>query len=219
MPGKHEGWLQLFNGTLSLGGSPSGLAVKNPPANARDAGLIPESGRSPGEGNGNPLQYSCLGNSMDRRVWRAIVHGVAKSRTQLSDWLYYNSNKFPHHLSIPFSQATPQIHSTNWKRRSQWTGFWLTRHRGRCVRSPLSEFWAKGWHLCQETGGSPGGKLTVLWEETNRVLRVRFWFCLVIPLQSSPGHIQELPVSTTMLCLCMNRPARITRHFIKPLSC
>ena len=59
--------------------------VKNPPANARDPGLIPGSGRSPEEGNGNPLQCSCLGNPMDRGAWRATVHGVAKSWTQLND--------------------------------------------------------------------------------------------------------------------------------------
>ena len=53
--------------------------------NAGDIGSIPESGISPGEGNGNPLQYSYLGNPMDRGAWRAIVHGVAKSQTQLSD--------------------------------------------------------------------------------------------------------------------------------------
>ena len=51
--------------------------VKNSPANAKDVGSIPESGRSPGEGNSNPLQYSCLGNPMDRGAWRAAVHGVA----------------------------------------------------------------------------------------------------------------------------------------------
>ena len=58
--------------------------VKNPPASARDArdvGLIPESGRSPGVENGNPLQYSCRVNSKDSRAWRATVHGVAKSQT------------------------------------------------------------------------------------------------------------------------------------------
>ena len=59
--------------------------VKNLPANAGDIGLIPGLGRSPEEGNGNPLQYSCLGNPMDRGAWRAIVHGVAKSQTRLSD--------------------------------------------------------------------------------------------------------------------------------------
>ena len=59
--------------------------VKNPPANARYSGLIPRSGRSPGKGNGNPLRYSCLGNSMDRGVWWATVHGVSKSRTGLSE--------------------------------------------------------------------------------------------------------------------------------------
>ena len=50
-----------------------------------DLGLIPGSGRSPGEGNGNPLQYSCLENPMDGGAWWAIVHGVTKSRTTLSD--------------------------------------------------------------------------------------------------------------------------------------
>ena len=51
----------------------------------RSLGPVPGLGRSPGEGNGNPLQYSCLENSMDRGAWRATVYGVAKSQTQLSD--------------------------------------------------------------------------------------------------------------------------------------
>jgi len=62
-------------------GFPGGSVVKNPPANAGatgDAGLIPGSGRSPEEGNGNPVQYSCLGTPMDRRTWKATVHEVAK---------------------------------------------------------------------------------------------------------------------------------------------
>ena len=64
------------------------LVVKNQPANAgdiRDASLIPGSGRSPGGGHDNPLQYFCLQNPIDRGAWRATVHGVAKSRTRLSD--------------------------------------------------------------------------------------------------------------------------------------
>ena len=52
--------------------------VKNLPANEGDSGLIPGSGRSPGEGNGNPLQYSCLGNPKDRETWQATVHGITK---------------------------------------------------------------------------------------------------------------------------------------------
>ena len=59
--------------------------IKNLPANTGDAGLIPGSGRSPGGGNGDPLQYSCLENAMDRRAWWATVHGVAKSQTCLGD--------------------------------------------------------------------------------------------------------------------------------------
>ena len=52
--------------------------VKNVPTNVGDPGLIPGSGRSLGEGNGNPLQYSCLGNPMDRGAWQATIHRVAK---------------------------------------------------------------------------------------------------------------------------------------------
>ena len=60
-------------------GFPGGLAVKNWPANARDMGLIPGSGRSPGEGNGNRLQYSCLGSPTDRGAWQApSVHGAVR---------------------------------------------------------------------------------------------------------------------------------------------
>ena len=62
------------------------LVVKNPAANAedlRDVGSIPGSGRSPGGGHGNPLQYSCLENPMDRGAWQATVHRLSKSRTLL----------------------------------------------------------------------------------------------------------------------------------------
>ena len=67
-------------------GFPGGAVVKNPPVNAgdmRDAGSIPGSGRSPGVGNGNPLQYSCLEKPTDRGAWLATGHSVAKSQTQL----------------------------------------------------------------------------------------------------------------------------------------
>ena len=63
--------------------------VKNSPSSARGSGLIPGSGRSPGEGNNNPLHYSCLENSMNRGAWWVVVHGVAKSRTRLSEWYDY----------------------------------------------------------------------------------------------------------------------------------
>ena len=69
-----EVWCRVF---------PGDAVVKNPPANAvdiRDAGSIPVSGRFPGKGNGNPLQYSYLGNPMDRGAWWATTHGITKSR-------------------------------------------------------------------------------------------------------------------------------------------
>ena len=72
-------------GIMVVFGFPGGSVMKNPLASAGDVGLIPGSGRFPGEGNGNPLQYPCLGNPMDRGAWQAIVHGVSKSWTCLSD--------------------------------------------------------------------------------------------------------------------------------------
>ena len=59
--------------------------VKNPPADAGDAGLTPRLGRSPGEENGNTFQYSCLENPMDREAWRATVHGVIKESDTTED--------------------------------------------------------------------------------------------------------------------------------------
>ena len=85
------GFPHLWNGTVRVKwvsrqdaqGFPGDPAVKNPPANAGDPGLIPGLGRSPGEGNGNPLQSSCLENPMDRGAWRATVHRAAKSQRRL----------------------------------------------------------------------------------------------------------------------------------------
>ena len=70
-------------------GFPGGANGKELPANVGDVGLIPGSGRSPGGGNGYPLQYSCLGNPMDRGAWWVTVYGVAKSQTRLSTIYLY----------------------------------------------------------------------------------------------------------------------------------
>ena len=76
--------VKLLGHIVTCGGFPGGVVVKNLPASAgdpRDTDSVPGSGRSPGEGNGNPLQYSSPGNPMDRGAWQATVHGVAKSQT------------------------------------------------------------------------------------------------------------------------------------------
>ena len=74
---EEENWLH----TRASRGCPGGLVVKNLPANAGDVGTIPGSGRSPGVGNGNPLQYSCLENFIHRGAWQSTVHEVTKSQT------------------------------------------------------------------------------------------------------------------------------------------
>ena len=84
-------------------GFPGSSKVKASACNAGDLGSIPGLGRSPGEGNGNPLQYSCLKNSMDRGAWWAAVHGIAKSRTRLSDFTF----TFHFHALEKEMQSTP----------------------------------------------------------------------------------------------------------------
>ena len=76
---------QRIEKTRRDNGLPWWLSGKESACNSGDTGSIPRSGRSPGEGHGNPLQYSGLGNPMDRGAWLATIHGVMKSQTQLSD--------------------------------------------------------------------------------------------------------------------------------------
>ena len=86
----------MLNSICYRVGFPGGSEAKASACNAGDLGSIPGSGRSSGEGNGNPLQYSCLENPMDRGAWWATVHGVAKSQTRLSD---FTSLHFKHSIS------------------------------------------------------------------------------------------------------------------------
>ena len=85
-------------------------AVKNPPANAGDLASIPGSGRSSGEGNGNPLQHSCLENLADGGAWWAIVYGVAKSQTRLRD-LTFTSQTFASAICV---RNLKIINDENW---------------------------------------------------------------------------------------------------------
>ena len=88
-------------------GFPGGSVVKNPPANAGDTGLIPGLGRSPGEGSGNPLQYSCLENSMDRGAWRATeLDMTSRLNNSRCYKIFFPQKKFSKEhvvVSIPFS--------------------------------------------------------------------------------------------------------------------
>ena len=87
---------------LILLGLPVGSVVKNLPVSVGDLGSVPGSGRSPGEGNGSPLSYSCLGNSKDRGAWWATVQGVAKSWTWLSNWTCTLPDSLPRGLTFTF---------------------------------------------------------------------------------------------------------------------
>ena len=90
-------------------GSPTGTMVKNPPANAgdaRDLGSIPGLGKSPGEENGNPLQYSCLGNPMDRGAWWATLHEIMNSWTQMSDYTHTHTHTHWKHQQLNLEMFT-----------------------------------------------------------------------------------------------------------------
>ena len=80
---EENGEFPYIEGACFKKGFPGGSAIKNLPANIGDTGSTPGSGRSPGERNSSPLQYSCLENPLDREAWRATVHGVTKSQTRL----------------------------------------------------------------------------------------------------------------------------------------
>ena len=84
-------WLFLFYEYQGSEGV-SRVVVNIPPANAGDLGSITGAGRSPGVGKGNPLQYSCLGNPMNRGAWQATVHGATKNQTWLRDWAHTHTH-------------------------------------------------------------------------------------------------------------------------------
>ena len=88
---------------------PGGSDDKASACNVGDPGSIPGLGRSPGEGNGNPLQYSCLENPTDGGAWQATAHGVAKSRTRLSDFTFH----FEDRAGLRKQDREPDLKKTN----------------------------------------------------------------------------------------------------------
>ena len=139
-PGKKN---YLFSPKRPTWASQAAIMVKNLPANSgdiRDSSSIPRSGRSPGGGNGNPLQYSCLEDSMDRGAWQATVQGVTKSRTDehtgtpraLVDagWIKYLLLPRYHHVGDSFSESCSVVSNSlrshglysPWNSPSQNTG-------------------------------------------------------------------------------------------------
>ena len=101
-----------FGSALLTNGFPGGSVNKESACNEEDLGSIPGLRRSPGEGNGNPLQYSCLENSMDRGAWWAVVHGITKSLTELSDFHFHSlprASELPTYLHQDSRGERPQI--------------------------------------------------------------------------------------------------------------
>ena len=120
---------------VSLPGGPEGKAPGDP-------GLIPGSGRSPGEGNGNPPQYSCLENPMDRGTWEATVQGAAESQTRLSDFAFlpFLSFPLPARVDLPgweWMEYTPQPPPSNFLWSPAGTSQWLHPTRNHRTRLPV----------------------------------------------------------------------------------
>ena len=101
---------------------PGGLDGKASAYNLGDLGSIPGSGRSPGEGNGNPLQYSCLENPMGGGAWWATVHGVKKSRTRLSDFTHSLTHSLTHSQRGISSRSQSHTTRTRRKLEAPWAG-------------------------------------------------------------------------------------------------
>ena len=146
------------------------LAVKNPTPSAEDVGLIPGLGRSLGEGNGNPFQYSHLGNSMDRRAWWAAVYGVAQSRTRLKQ--LSSSNSICGIRNPLLNERAPGRRFGHWARRAKWTrrlpNYFLRSHCSR-GKGRASHFQPK-FGATANSGTSFGGnsKLSLMGEARNR---------------------------------------------------
>ena len=105
--------------------------IKNLPTSARDLGWIPGLERSPGEGNGNPLHYPCLGNPMDRWAWWATVHGVAKSWAQLSPYMCVCAHTHTHKSVLQGEMLYINIYrflQSIWVLRKGETNIYLTHH-------------------------------------------------------------------------------------------
>ena len=106
-------------------GFPRGSVVKNLPANAGDVDSIPGSGRPPGEGNENLLQYSCLESPMDKGTWLAMVQRVAKSWIQLSYWAYMHAYSIYMYSSLTSGHVSVQSLSCVWLFATPW----ITAHQ------------------------------------------------------------------------------------------
>ena len=131
------------NYTTSL---PWWLSSKEFTGNTGDVGLIPGSERSPGEGNDNPLQYSCLGNPMDKGAWQAMVHGVAKSWTWLSDSTTTDAMLTAENSEGPDCQPYLYLHE-----RFLWRSFQMNlrhvRHHGHEFASKCLIFQNRWWRF------------------------------------------------------------------------
>ena len=113
--------LKILRGLWGAGGERlSWIKVNNLPASAGDAGLIPWLGRSPGEGNGNPLQYSCLENPMDRGDWWVTVHGVTES--DRNEWLSMHIHTYIHTITgiLMRERGRQESQKRKWYNRIQW---------------------------------------------------------------------------------------------------
>ena len=121
-------------------GFPGGSEVKVSASNAGDSGSIPGSGGSPGEGNGNPLQYSCLENPIDGDAWKATVHRVAKSRTGLSDFTQIPGRFLMSRLQFPSYEeskmAACKPHGIRLGCRIRLSSTWYSHEGSREVQCP-----------------------------------------------------------------------------------
>ena len=178
-----SGWDLYRHQGVFAWGFPSGSDHKESACNAGDPSLILGSGRSPGEGNGKSLQYSCLGNPMDRGAWWATVLGVAKSWAWLSDW----------------KTVTKYVHES--------TPFWPPNSIS--VRFPFINFHTTSFTFIANHGLTKFSKLSV---ESSQLLGLCIcisspWSLLIFPNSCHPGIVP--PKKSKVLRLCLDLPKKV----------
>ena len=178
--------LHFYSKTKPLRASQVALVVRNPPVIQEKCCFIPGSGRSPGEGNGNPLQYSCLENPMDRGAWWATVHTVTKSQTRLKQLSMQNPYEYVSSVSW---------HSVRLCQPRGLERHWKKQHRNGLLFPVLGWSFPFLWHGSKPQGSSLSGQF--LWHLREQLSEDHFILPRQYPLSSDlqPRLSQDVCIS------------------------
>ena len=212
----------IEKGWVTSTGFPGGSVIKSLWANAGDTGSVPRSGRPPGEGNGNPLQYSCLGNPMDRGAWQATVHGVVvKNQTRLNDSLTTKVTSVQHQLGNGETLWT-EMTEYSYLPLLTWSHYWgAALGMGNQDQAPhlpdnsLYNAWAAGWGITSQAEDGGCNYLPALWSFSQEYL---LSLSRVIRTATSSWRRQNSLCTTLPPSLPESRKQGVGRQPLGPIS-